>query len=211
MGRSRAIASPEGWGGPTVPAALWGRDSPPGAGIFAAPIQCRDRCRRTAATSRPKSSHRATDRLSQGLARRSVCVSGSCCQHRCCCRPRLSSFDEVSHNAPLLRKVARRSNKSASATFRFITAEPLRGSLHQKKVKKQKETRTRAGGDGRLMAVRSRHQTPALHYMIAVALVLTGPSSAGTADLDTTGSGTFLYRGAPIRTPAPEMMAAVGQ
>jgi hypothetical protein len=51
----------------------------------------------------------------------------------------------------------------------------------------------------------------ALSYMIAFVLVLTGPSMAGSADPDLPGIGTFSYCGSPILTPAPEMMAAIGQ
>ena len=51
----------------------------------------------------------------------------------------------------------------------------------------------------------------ALSYIIAVVLVLTGPSLAGSADRDLPGIGTFTYCGSPILAPAPEMMAAVGQ
>jgi hypothetical protein len=51
----------------------------------------------------------------------------------------------------------------------------------------------------------------ALSYMIALVLVLTGPSLAGSADRDVPGVGTFNYCGSPIVTPAPEIAAAIGQ
>jgi hypothetical protein len=51
----------------------------------------------------------------------------------------------------------------------------------------------------------------ALSYMIALVLLLTGPSMAGSADRDLPGVGTFIYCGSPILTPAPEIMAALGQ
>jgi hypothetical protein len=51
----------------------------------------------------------------------------------------------------------------------------------------------------------------ALSYMIAVVLVLSGPSLAGSADRDLPGVGTFIYCGSPILTSAPEIMAALGQ
>jgi hypothetical protein len=51
----------------------------------------------------------------------------------------------------------------------------------------------------------------ALSYIIALVLVLTGPSLAGSAGRDLPGIGTFTYCGSPILTPAPELMAAVGQ
>jgi hypothetical protein len=51
----------------------------------------------------------------------------------------------------------------------------------------------------------------ALSYIIAVVLVLTGPSLAGSADREVPGIGTFIYCGSPILTPMPDLMAAVGQ
>jgi hypothetical protein len=47
--------------------------------------------------------------------------------------------------------------------------------------------------------------------MITVVFVLTGPSLAGPADRDLPGVGTFTYCGSPILSPAPELMAAIGQ
>jgi hypothetical protein len=51
----------------------------------------------------------------------------------------------------------------------------------------------------------------ALSYLIAVVFVLTGPSLAGSAERDLPGVGTFVYCGSPIVTPAPELVAAIGQ
>jgi hypothetical protein len=51
----------------------------------------------------------------------------------------------------------------------------------------------------------------ALSYIVALALVLTGPSLAGSADGDLPGVGSFIYCGSPIVAPAPQVMAAVGQ
>ncbi len=51
----------------------------------------------------------------------------------------------------------------------------------------------------------------ATSYIIALVLVLTGPSLAGSADRDLPGAGTFVYCGSPIVTPAPDLMAAVSQ
>jgi hypothetical protein len=51
----------------------------------------------------------------------------------------------------------------------------------------------------------------ALSYIIALGLVLTGPSLAGSADGDLPGVGTFSYCGSPITTSAPKLMASVGQ
>jgi hypothetical protein len=56
-----------------------------------------------------------------------------------------------------------------------------------------------------------RDQMRALSYIIALVLVLTGPSLAGSADRDVPGVGTFIYCGSPILTLAPDLMAAVGQ
>jgi hypothetical protein len=50
----------------------------------------------------------------------------------------------------------------------------------------------------------------AISYMIAVILVLTGPSLAGSADGDLPGVGTFGYGGTRILAPAPEVVAALG-
>ena len=50
-----------------------------------------------------------------------------------------------------------------------------------------------------------------LSYMIALVLVLTGPSLAGSADRDMPGVGTFTYCGSPVVTPAPEIMVAISQ
>jgi hypothetical protein len=51
----------------------------------------------------------------------------------------------------------------------------------------------------------------ALSYLIVAVFVLTGPSLAGSADRDLPGVGTFVYCGSPIATPAPELVAAIGQ
>lgn len=57
----------------------------------------------------------------------------------------------------------------------------------------------------------------ALSYMIALALLLTGPSLAGSAEGDLPGAGTFTYNGspaydgAPVPSPAPTVMATLGQ
>jgi hypothetical protein len=50
-----------------------------------------------------------------------------------------------------------------------------------------------------------------LSFVIALVSVLAGPSMAGSADRDMPGIGTFTYCGSPIVTPAPNLMAGVGQ
>ena len=50
-----------------------------------------------------------------------------------------------------------------------------------------------------------------LSYMIVLVLVLTAPSLAASTDRDMPGVGTFVYCGSPIITPAPDLMAALGQ
>ena len=50
----------------------------------------------------------------------------------------------------------------------------------------------------------------ALSYVIALVLVLTGPSLAGSADRDLPGVGTFSYCGTPI-CPGTWLSAEVGQ
>jgi hypothetical protein len=51
----------------------------------------------------------------------------------------------------------------------------------------------------------------ALSYMIVLALVLTGPTMAGSADRGLPGVGTFTYCGTPIATSGPKLMAAIGR
>ena len=46
-------------------------------------------------------------------------------------------------------------------------------------------------------------------YVIALVLLLGGPSLAGSADHDVPGIGTFSYNGSPIVTSAPRMMASI--
>ena len=50
-----------------------------------------------------------------------------------------------------------------------------------------------------------------LSCIIALVLLLTGPSLAGSADRDMPGVGTFTYCGSPILKPTPDMMAAISQ
>jgi hypothetical protein len=50
-----------------------------------------------------------------------------------------------------------------------------------------------------------------LSFVIALVSVLAGPSMAGSPDRDMPGIGTFTYCGSPIVTPAPSVVAAVGQ
>jgi hypothetical protein len=50
-----------------------------------------------------------------------------------------------------------------------------------------------------------------LSFVIALVSVLAGPSMAGSADRDMPGIGTFIYCGSPIVTPAPSLVAAIGQ
>jgi hypothetical protein len=50
----------------------------------------------------------------------------------------------------------------------------------------------------------------ALSYIIALVLLLTGPSLAGSADSDLPGIGTFTYNGSPIPGQAVVVTAALG-
>jgi hypothetical protein len=50
-----------------------------------------------------------------------------------------------------------------------------------------------------------------ISFVIALVSALAGPSMAGSADRDMPGIGTFTYCGSPIVTPAPAVMAAIGQ
>jgi hypothetical protein len=45
-------------------------------------------------------------------------------------------------------------------------------------------------------------------YVIALVVLLAGPSLAGPADHDLPGIGTFSYNGSPIVTPAPAVIVA---
>ena len=46
-------------------------------------------------------------------------------------------------------------------------------------------------------------------YVIALVLLLSGPSMAGSADRDVPGIGTFSYNGSPVVTSAPRVMASI--
>jgi hypothetical protein len=48
----------------------------------------------------------------------------------------------------------------------------------------------------------------ALSYMIAIVVLLTGPSMAGSTESDLPGIGTFSYNGSPINTQVPALVAA---
>ena len=48
-----------------------------------------------------------------------------------------------------------------------------------------------------------------LSYIIAIVVVLSGPSMAGSAENDLPGIGTFSYDGSPIVTQVPAVMAAI--
>jgi hypothetical protein len=45
-----------------------------------------------------------------------------------------------------------------------------------------------------------------LSFMLAVALVLAGPSMAGSSDSSLPGIGTFSYTGSPIVTSTPQAL-----
>ncbi len=49
----------------------------------------------------------------------------------------------------------------------------------------------------------------AISYLIALILVLTGPSLAGSADGSLPGAGTFSYYGTPVLLPASQVVAAL--
>lgn len=46
-------------------------------------------------------------------------------------------------------------------------------------------------------------------FVIALVLLLSGPSLAGSADHDLPGFGTFSYNGSPVVTSASRVMAAI--
>jgi hypothetical protein len=61
---------------------------------------------------------------------------------------------------------------------------------------------------GRLISRDWRHQMRPFSYVIALVLLLGGPSLAGSADHDLPGIGTFSYNGSPIAAPAAPVMVA---
>jgi hypothetical protein len=84
--------------------------------------------------------------------------------------------------------------------------------LHQRKVKKPHRVLNRPVFAGVSSSPAWwRDPMRPLSYIIAVVFVLTGPSLAGSADRDLPGVGTFAYCGTPIPSPAPAIMAAIGQ
>jgi hypothetical protein len=46
-------------------------------------------------------------------------------------------------------------------------------------------------------------------YVLAIILLLSGPSLAGSADHGLPGIGTFSYNGSPVVTSAQPVMAAI--
>jgi len=46
-------------------------------------------------------------------------------------------------------------------------------------------------------------------YVIALVLLLSGPSMAGSADRDVPGIGTFSYNGSPVVASPPRVMASI--
>lgn len=51
-------------------------------------------------------------------------------------------------------------------------------------------------------------QMRTLSFILAFAFVLAGPSMAGSSDNGLPGIGTFAYKGSPISTSAPILVAA---
>jgi hypothetical protein len=114
------------------------------------------------------------------------------------------------HNAQLPGKVAAFGPTVSPAPMLRFTSR--RGPLHQRKVKKSHGGSNPAATTRVSLSVgRRRCPMRALSYVIAVVLVLTGPSLAGPAAPDLPGIGTFGYRGSPIATPGSEVAATVGQ
>jgi hypothetical protein len=94
----------------------------------------------------------------------------------------------------------------------FTAVAPQTGAFHQRKVKKSHRASNPAVFTGVSFPDRQwRRPMRAISYMIALILVLTGPSLAGSADGDLPGVGTFSYSGTPILPLAPEVVASLGQ
>ena len=50
-----------------------------------------------------------------------------------------------------------------------------------------------------------------LSFILAFALILAGPSMAGSADQTLPGIGTFAYNGSPVATPALQPMVVAAK
>jgi hypothetical protein len=95
--------------------------------------------------------------------------------------------------------------------LRFTVVAPQTEAFHQRNVKKSYRTSNRQVLAGVSFPDRLwRHPMRAVSYMIALALVLTAPSLADTADGGLPGIGTFSYCGTPILASTPEVVAALG-
>jgi hypothetical protein len=123
------------------------------------------------------------------------------------CYPLLKSH----HNAQLLRKVACDQRRSLAAPLRFTVADQPGGFSTRERLRTRIGLRTRKLRPASHFRMPWRDQMRALSYIIALVLVLTGPSLAGSADRDVPGVGTLIYCGSPILTLAPDLMAAGGQ
>jgi hypothetical protein len=116
------------------------------------------------------------------------------------------------HNAQLSGKVARGLIETATPGFRFKVAGLCRAACPPETVKKSHDVRTGESWHASyFQTISERRQMRTLSFIIAVVSVLAGPSLAGPVDRDMPGIGTFIYCGSPIVTPAPEVMAAIGQ
>jgi hypothetical protein len=84
--------------------------------------------------------------------------------------------------------------------------------LDQRKIKKPHRPRTIGSWQASYFSDPTK-ETPmrALSYVIALILLLTGPSLAGTPDGDLPGIGTFTYNGSPVPNQAATVMAALGR
>jgi ABC-type amino acid transport system permease subunit len=84
------------------------------------------------------------------------------------------------------------------------------GVIHQKKVKTSGQDRTNVPRRRHISGGQRRRAVRALSYIVALVLVLAAPLSAGSAERDMPGIGTFAYNGSPVLAPASSrMMAAV--
>ncbi len=97
--------------------------------------------------------------------------------------------------------------QSAAPNVRFTVAG-LPTAVSTRERLKFRSRLEPSGGGRRLISREWRHQMRPLSYVIAVVLLLGGPSLAGSADRDLPGIGTFSYNGSPIAAPAPPVMVA---
>jgi hypothetical protein len=98
--------------------------------------------------------------------------------------------------------------KSAAPNLRFTVAGVCRQDVPTRERLKIRSHLEPSGVGRRHISRDWRHQMRPFSYVIALVLLIDGPSLAGSADHDLPGIGTFTYNGSPIAPPAPAVMVA---